>query len=241
MAGHSKFANIKHKKEKQDAKRAKLFTKFGKEISVAVKLGGPDPGTNPRLKDVITKAKVNNMPNDNIERAIKKAAGDKGGANFEAIIYEGFGPGGVAIFVETLTDNRTRTVANVRSHFNKGSGNLGQNGSVAFQFDNIGQITVLKSGEICEEDLMMLALEAGAGDFNVEDEGYEIVTDPLDFARVLEAMEAAQIPVLTAEIIMQPQLTVSLTDPLDIKNLNKILNALEDDEDVQNVYHNWEE
>ncbi|MDR2166296.1 MAG: YebC/PmpR family DNA-binding transcriptional regulator [Clostridiales bacterium] len=241
MAGHSKFANIKHKKEKQDSKRAKLFTKFGKELSVAVKMGGADPGANNRLRDVIAKAKANNMPNDNIDRAIKKAAGDKGSANFEAFTYEGFGPGGVAVMVETLSDNRTRTVSNVRAAFNRGEGNLGVTGSVNFQFDHIGQITVLKADDICEEDLMMLVLEAGATDVLTEEEGYEIITEPNSLGCVLEAMEAAAIPVLTAEVIMQPKLYTTLTDPLDIKNMNKILNTLEDDDDVQAVFHNWEE
>ncbi|MCL2854031.1 MAG: YebC/PmpR family DNA-binding transcriptional regulator [Defluviitaleaceae bacterium] len=241
MAGHSKFANIKHKKEKQDSKRAKLFTKFGKEISVAVKLGGSDISTNSRLKDVITKARANNMPNDNIDRAIKKAAGDKGSANFEAATYEGFGPSGVAVIVETLTDNKTRTVSNVRASFNKGEGNLGVSGSVAFQFDHIGQITVLAADDICEEDLMMLTIDAGATDFTAEDEGYVITTEPLGLGAVLEAMEAANIPVLTAEVIMQPHMYTKLTNPLDIKNMNKILNALEDDDDVQAVFHNWED
>ncbi|MCL2576044.1 MAG: YebC/PmpR family DNA-binding transcriptional regulator [Defluviitaleaceae bacterium] len=243
MAGHSKFANIKHKKEKADAKKAKVFTKFGKEIAVAVKSGGADPSANPRLKDVIAKAKANNMPNDNIDRAIKKAAGDKDGKTFEAISYEGFGPGGIAVFVETLTDNKTRTVSNVRAAFNKGEGNLGVSGSVSFQFDHIGQITVLKTDSpMDEEELMMLVLDAGATDFNAEeDEGYEIITDPLGMGIVLEAMETAKIPVLTAEVIMQPKLYTTLTNPDDIKKMNKILALLEEDDDVQAVFHNWEE
>ncbi|MCL2349936.1 MAG: YebC/PmpR family DNA-binding transcriptional regulator [Defluviitaleaceae bacterium] len=241
MAGHSKFANIKHKKEKQDSKRAKIFTKFGKEIAVAVKMGGPDLTANSRLRDVVAKAKANNMPNDNIDRAIKKAAGDKDGKSFEAFTYEGFGPSGVAVVVETLTDNKTRTVSNVRAAFNKGEGNMGVSGSVAFQFDHIGQITVLKADGIDEEDLMMLVLDAGAADFVAEDEGYEIITDPMGMGAVLEVMETAQIPILTAEVIMQPKMYISLTDPLDIKNMNKILNLLEDDDDVQAVFHNWQE
>jgi len=243
MAGHSKFANIKHKKEKQDAKKAKVFTRFGKEIAVAVKTGGgADPASNPRLRDLIAKARANNMPNDNIDRAIKKAAGDKDSSSFEAFTYEGFGPSGVAVMVETLTDNRTRTVSNVRAAFNKGEGNLGVTGAVSFQFDHIGQITILKQDTAMdEEDLMMLALDAGAADFFGSDEGYEIHTDPLDFGTVLEAIQEAKIPVLTAEVIMQPQMYVKLTDPLDIKNMNKILTMLDDDDDVQNVFHNWEE
>jgi len=241
MAGHSKFANIKHKKEKQDSKRAKLFTKFGKEIAVAVKIGGADTSTNSRLKDVITKARANNMPNDNIDRAVKKAAGDKGSATFEAFVYEGFGPSGVAVIVETLSDNKTRTVSNVRAAFNRGEGNLGVSGSVVFQFDHIGQITVLRDDEINEEELMMLALDAGATDFNAEEDGFEIITEPLGLSKVLEAMEEANIPALTAEVVMQPHMYTKLSDPLDIKNMNKILNTLEEDDDVQAVYHNWEE
>ena len=241
MAGHSKWANIKHKKERQDAKRAKIFTKFGKEIAVATKLGGADPSTNDRLRGIIAKAKANNMPNDNIDRAIKKAAGEKGGTSFEAFTYEGFGPSGVAVMVETLTDNKTRTVSNVRAAFNKGEGNLGVTGSVNFQFDHIGQITIEKADSINEEDLMMLVLDAGATDFIAEDEGYEIITEPNDLGLVLEALEAENITTLTAEVIMQPKMYTTLTDPADIKNMNKILNTLEDDDDVQAVFHNWEE
>ena len=241
MAGHSKFANIKHKKEKMDSKRAKIFTKFGKELAVAVSLGGPDPSSNPRLKDTIRKAKANNMPNDNIDRAIKKAAGDKGGATFENVVYEGFGPGGVAVYVEALTDNKTRTVANVRSAFNKGEGNMGVSGSVSFQFDNIGQIIVLKSDAVAEEDLMMIALDAGASDFVAEEEGYEIITDPSDFDAVLEALQQANIEVFEAEVIMKPKMYTKLTDPNHIKGMNKTLALLEEDDDVQDVYHNWEE
>ncbi|MCL2168422.1 MAG: YebC/PmpR family DNA-binding transcriptional regulator [Defluviitaleaceae bacterium] len=241
MAGHSKWANIKHKKEKQDAKRAKIFTKFGKEIAVATKLGGADPSTNDRLRGIIAKAKANNMPNDNIERAIKKAAGEKGGASFEAFTYEGFGPSGVAVMVETLTDNKTRTVSNVRAAFNKGEGNLGVTGSVNFQFDHIGQITVEKADGMSEDELMEMVLEAGATDIITEDEGFEIITEPLGLGGVLEALEGAGIPTLTAEVIMQPKMYTTLSDPADIKNMNKILNALEDDDDVQAVFHNWEE
>ena len=241
MAGHSKWANIKHKKEKQDSKRAKIFTKFGKEIAVATKLGGPDPSTNDRLRGIIAKAKANNMPNDNIDRAIKKAAGEKGGASFEAFTYEGFGPSGVAVMVETLTDNKTRTVSNVRAAFNKGEGNLGVTGSVSFQFDHIGQITIEKADNINEDELMEMVLEAGAADFVAEEEGYEIITEPNGLAEVLETLEKAGIQTLTAEVIMQPKMYTTLTDALDIKNMNKILNMLEDDDDVQAVFHNWEE
>ena len=241
MAGHSKWANIKHKKEKQDAKRAKIFTKFGKEIAVATKLGGPDPSTNDRLRGVIAKAKANNMPNDNIDRAIKKAAGDKGGAAFEELTYEGFGPNGVAVMVETMTDNKTRTVANVRAAFNKGEGNMGVSGSVALSFDHIGQITIEKADSINEEDLMMAMLDAGATDFVAEEEGYEVITEPNDLGGVLEALETLNIQPLTAEVIRQPKTMTTLTDPLHIKNMNKILALLEDDDDVQAVFHSWQE
>ena len=239
MAGHSKFANIKHKKEKQDMKRGKIFTKLGREIAVAVKFGGPDPNANSRLKDVIAKAKSENMPNDTIDRSIKKAAGELDSVNYEAITYEGYGPGGIAVVIETLTDNRTRTVANVRNAFTKGGGNLGQSGSVLFQFEEMGLIAVEKSDNVDEEELMMLVLDAGARDFAVEDEGYEITTAPADFSAVREAVEAAGINMLSAEVAMFPHLTVSLTDPDDIKKMNKTLDLLEEDDDVQNVYHNW--
>jgi len=241
MAGHSKFANIKHKKERQDAKRGKIFTKLGRELAVAVKAGGSDPLHNSRLKDVIAKAKANNMPNDTIDRSIKKAAGELDGINFESITYEGYGPNGIAVIVETLTDNRTRTVANVRNAFTKGGGNMGQAGSVAFQFDNVGQIAVEKSAAVNEEELMMLALDAGASDFTAHDEGYEIITDPADFSSVRESIEVSGFPILSAEVTMLPKLTSSLTEPEDIKKMNKILDLLEEDDDVQNVYHNWEE
>jgi len=239
LAGHSKFANIKHKKEKQDMKRGKIFTKLGREIAVAVKFGGPDPNANSRLKDVIAKAKSENMPNDTIDRSIKKAAGELDSVNYEAITYEGYGPGGIAVVIETLTDNRTRTVANVRNAFTKGGGNLGQSGSVLFQFEEMGLIAVEKSDNVDEEELMMLVLDAGARDFAVEDEGYEITTAPADFSAVREAVEAAGINMLSAEVAMFPHLTVSLTDPDDIKKMNKTLDLLEEDDDVQNVYHNW--
>jgi len=241
MAGHSKFANIKHKKEKQDAKRGKIFTKLGRELAVAVKLGGADPSANSRLKDVIAKAKAANMPNDTIDRSIKKAAGELDSVNYEAITYEGYGLAGIAVIVETLTDNRTRTVANVRNAFTKGGGNMGQSGSVVFQFRHVGQIIVEKSSEIDEDELMMTALDAGATDFLPEDEGYEIITEPAGFSAVREAIESAGVPILNAEVAMLPNLTVRLEDVDDIKKMNKILDLLEEDDDVQNVYHNWEQ
>ena len=239
MAGHSKFANIKHKKERQDVRRGKIFTKLGRELAVAVKFGGPDPAANSRLKDVIAKARGANMPNDTIERSIKKAAGELDAVNYEAITYEGYGPGGIAVVVETLTDNRTRTVANVRNAFTKGGGNLGATGSVLFQFDKVGQI-VIERAAADEETLMMLALDAGATDFLSHEEGFEVITTPEGFGAVREAIENADVPMLSAEIAMLPQVSAVLHDAEDIKKFNKTLDLLEEDDDVQNVYHNWE-
>lgn len=242
MAGHSKFANIKHKKEKNDAIKGKIFTKLGREIAVAVKEGGPDPNANSRLKDVIAKAKANNMPNETIERSIKKAAGDLGAVNYEKVVYEGYGPNGTAIIVEALTDNKNRTAGNVRNAFTKGNGSLGSPGCVSFMFDKKGQIIIDK--EECymsADDLMMLALDAGAEDFAEEEDSYEIVTSPDDFSQVREALEKAGVPMVQAEVTMIPQNWVTLTDEQDIKNMNKILDLLEEDDDVQEVYHNWDE
>ena len=242
MSGHSKFANIKHKKEKNDAAKGKIFTRLGKEILVAVKEGGPDPNNNSKLRDVIAKAKSNNMPNDNIERSIKKAAGDSNAANFTSITYEGYGPNGTAIIVETLTDNKNRTASNVRNAFTKGGGNVGTPGCVSFMFDTKGQILVAK--EECKmesDDLMMLAIDAGAEDFLDEDEdAYEILTAPDDCGAVREALESEGVVLLQAEVTMIPQTWVELTDANDIKQMNKILDLLDDDDDVQNVYHNWD-
>ena len=242
MSGHSKFANIKHKKEKNDAAKGKIFTRLGKEILVAVKEGGPDPNNNSKLRDVIAKAKSNNMPNDNIERSIKKAAGDSNAANFTSITYEGYGPNGTAIIVETLTDHKNRTASNVRNAFTKGGGNVGTPGCVSFMFDTKGQIFVAK--EDCKmesDDLMMLALDAGAEDFLDEDEyAYEILTAPEDCGAVREALEAEGIALQQAEVTMIPQTWVELTSETDIKMMNKILDLLDDDDDVQNVYHNWD-
>ena len=242
MSGHSKFANIKHKKEKNDAKKGKIFTVIGREIVVAVKEGGPDPANNSKLRDVIAKAKANNMPNDTIERGIKKAAGDANADNFEQLTYEGYGPNGVAIIVETLTDNKNRTAGNVRSAFTKGNGNIGTQGSVSFMFDQKGQIIVDK--EECDmdaDDLMMTALDAGAEDFSEEEDSFEIITAPEDFSKVREALEAAGIPMAEAQVAMIPQTYVTLTDEQDKKNLQKTLDLLEDDDDVTDVWHNWDE
>lgn len=242
MSGHSKFANIKHKKEKNDAAKGKIFTRLGKELMVAVKEGGPDPNNNSKLRDVIAKAKSNNMPNDTIDRSIKKAAGDANAANFTAITYEGYGPNGTAIIVETLTDNKNRTASNVRNAFTKGGGNVGTPGCVSFMFDTKGQILINK--EECSMDsdeLMMLALDAGADDFNDEDEdAFEILTNPDDCGTVREALEKAGLKLEQAEVTMIPQTWVELTDPADIKQMNRILDLLDDDDDVQAVYHNWD-
>ncbi len=241
MSGHSKFANIKHKKEKNDAAKGKIFTVIGREIAVAVKEGGADPANNSRLRDVIAKAKANNMPNDTIDRGIKKAAGDANSVNYEELTYEGYGPNGVAVIVTALTDNKNRTAANVRSAFTKGGGNIGTQGSVSFMFDKKGQIIIDK--EECELDadtLMMEALDAGAEDFAEEEDSYEIVTSPEDFSAVREALEAKNIPMLEAEVTMIPQTWVELTDDESIKKMNRLLDLLDADDDVQATYHNWD-
>lgn len=242
MSGHSKFANIKHKKEKNDAAKGKIFTRLGKELMVAVKEGGPDPNNNSKLRDVIAKAKSNNMPNDTIDRSIKKAAGDADAANFTAITYEGYGPNGTAIIVETLTDNKNRTASNVRNAFTKGNGNVGTPGCVSFMFDKKGQILIAKEDcKMDSDELMMLALDSGAEDFSDEDEDeYEILTDPDSCGAVREALEAAGLELVQAEVTMIPQTWVELTDENDIKQMNRILDFLDDDDDVQAVYHNWD-
>lgn len=242
MSGHSKFANIKHKKEKNDAAKGKIFTIIGRELAVAVKEGGPDPANNSRLRDVIAKAKANNMPNDTIERGIKKAVGDASSVNYELVTYEGYGPNGTAIIVDALTDNKNRTAANVRNAFTKGNGNIGTQGCVSYMFDRKGQIIVAK--EDCDMDadeLMMLALDAGAEDFVEEEDSYEILTDPDDFSAVRETLEEKQIPMAAAEVTMIPQSYVELTDEQDLYHINKLLSLLEEDDDVQEVYHNWDE
>ena len=242
MSGHSKFANIKHKKEKNDAAKGKIFTVIGREIAVAVKEGGPDPANNSKLSDEIAKAKANNMPIDTIDRGIKKAAGDAASVNYETLTYEGYGPSGVAIIVDTLTDNKNRTAANVRSAFTKGSGNVGTPGSVSYMFDKKGQIIIDK--EECEMDadeLMMIALDAGAEDFSEEEDSFEVITAPEDFSAVREALEAQKIPMLQADVTMIPQTWVELSDEEDIKKLTRILDLLDEDDDVQAVYHNWDE
>ena len=242
MSGHSKFANIKHKKEKNDAAKGKIFTIIGREIAVAVKEGGPDPNNNSRLRDVIAKAKANNMPNDTFDRGIKRAAGDAGSVNYEHVTYEGYGPSGIAIIVEALTDNKNRTASNVRNAFTKGNGSLGTTGCVSYMFEQKGQIIIDR--EECEmeaDDLMMLALDAGAEDFSEEEDSYEVLTSPDDFSAVREALEKENIPMAQAEVTMIPQNYVTLTDENDIKYLNRTLDLLDDDDDVQAVYHNWDE
>lgn len=242
MSGHSKFANIKHKKEKNDSAKGKIFTVIGREIAVAVKEGGPDPENNSKLRDCIAKAKANNMPNDTIERGIKKAAGDANAVNYEHVTYEGYGPNGIAIIVEALTDNKNRTAANVRSAFTKGNGSIGTQGCVSYSFDEKGQIIIDK--EECDmnaDDLMMMALDAGAEDFSEEEDSFEILTAPEDFSAVRETLEKEGIPMAEAEVRMIPQNYVTLTDETAIKNLQRTLDLLDEDDDVQNVFHNWDE
>ena len=242
MSGHSKFANIKHKKEKNDAAKGKVFTIIGREIAVAVKEGGPDPANNSKLRDVIAKAKANNMPNDTIDRGIKKAAGDANSVNYVTITYEGYGPSGTAIIVNALTDNKNRTASNVKNAFTKGSGNVGTPGCVSFMFDKKGQIVIDKEEyEGDADELMMQVLDAGAEDFVEEEDSFEVLTDPDDFSAVRLAMEEAGIPMVSAEVTMIPQTYVELTDPKDIANIQKTLDMLDDDDDVQDVYHNWDE
>lgn len=242
MSGHSKFANIKHKKEKNDAAKGKIFTIIGRELAVAVKEGGPDPANNSRLRDVIAKAKANNMPNDTIDRGIKKAAGDANAVNYEYVSYEGYGPSGIAIIVDALTDNKNRTAANVRNAFTKGGGSVGTQGCVSYMFDKKGQIIVAKEEYAGDADeLMMLALDAGADDFNEEEDGFEILTDPDVFGEVRQALEDASVPMADAQVTMIPQNWVELSDEEDVKKLQRTLDLLDEDDDVQQVYHNWDE
>ena len=239
MSGHSKWNNIKHKKEKNDAAKAGIFTKIGKEIAVAVRAGGGDPNSNSKLRDLIAKAKANNIPNDNIERAIKKSL-DKDGATYEEMTYEGYGPGGVAVIVEATTDNRNRTAGNIRSYFNKYHGNMGTSGCVSFMFDKKGQIIVELEDGMDEEELMMTALDAGAEDFEAEDGTCEILTDPDNFSEVYAALEVAGITIASGEVTMIPQTWAESDDPAIATSMEKMIDMLEDDDDVQNVYHNWD-
>ena len=242
MSGHSKFANIKHKKEKNDAAKGKVFTMIGREIAVAVKEGGPDPANNFKLSAVIAKAKAANMPNDTIDRGIKKAAGDLGSVNYETVTYEGYGPGGTAIIVQALTDNKNRTAANVRNCFSKGQGSMGTQGCVSYMFDEKGQIVVAKEEyETDPDEFMMKALDLGAEDFAEEEDSYVITTAPNDFQEVRDAFEKEGIPMADAEVTMIPQNYVTLSDPQDIGNIRRILDFLDEDDDVQVVYNNWDE
>ena len=241
MSGHSKWNNIKNKKEKSDAQRAKIFTKLGREIAVIVKAGGPNPDSNGKLRDAIAKARSNNMPNDNIQRCIAKAAGETGGNDYEEITYEGYGPKGVAVIVETLTNNRNRTAADMRHYFDKYGGNLGQTGCVSYMFDKKGVLIISAEDNADEEAVMMDALDSGADDFTAEDNIYEILTSPDNFSSVREELENRGYSFLTAEVQMIPQTSVELTDEEDLKNMNKLIEMLEDNDDVQDIYHNWEE
>lgn len=240
MSGHSKWATIKRKKGAIDAKRGKIFTKIGRELMVAVKEGGPDPDSNSKLRDVIAKAKANNMPNDNIQRSIKKASGEGNANEYFEMVYEGYGPAGIAVMVETLTDNKNRTAGDLRHYFDKNGGNLGQNGCVGFMFDRKGMIVIEKTDSIDEDTLMMDALEAGAEDFNVEEECFEIMTTPEDFSSVRDTLDGAGYEFAQAEINYIPQTTTVLENEDDIKKMEKLIDMLEENDDVQNVYHTWE-
>ena len=241
MSGHSKWHNIQAKKGKADAARGKIFTKLGRELLVAVKEGGPDPAGNSKLKDVISKCKAANMPNDTINNAIKKASGEGNSANYEEITYEGYGPNGVAIIVEASTDNKNRTAAEVRHAFDKSGGNLGTTGCVSYMFSKKGVIVIEKENcPLDEEELMMLALDSGAEDFEVSEEVYEITTEPADFSSVSEKLEEQGLKFLEAAVQMVPSTTVVL-DQNSSEKMEKMIERLEDLDDVMNVYHNWEE
>ncbi len=238
MSGHSKWSNIKHKKGKADAERGKIFTKIGREIAMAVKEGGSDPNTNGKLRDIIAKAKSSNMPNDNITRSIKKASGELGDVIYEEIVYEGYGPGGVAFILDAITDNRNRTAGDVRSYFSKCNGALGTNGSVAYMFDKKGVIIVEKNDELNEDDFMLIALECGAEDIVIHDEEYEVHTHANDVSKVNESLNDNGINSLSAEVEMIPQNNVDINDDDILKNIYKLIDLLEDGDDLQKVWHN---
>ncbi len=240
MSGHSKWANIKHKKGKSDAQKAKVFTKLGREIQIVVRSGGPDPESNSKLKDVIAKAKAANMPNDNIQRSIKKAAGEGSGDSLEEIIYEGYGPAGVAVIVETVTDNRNRTAAEIRHLFDKFGGNLGTSGCVSFMFDKKGMIVIEDDGDLDEETVMMDALDSGAEDFSADGDVFEITSDPAVFSSVRDNMEKKGYTFVEAEVSMIPQSYVTLTDEKQLEQIERLIDGLEDNDDVMEVWHNWE-
>ncbi|XOQ44778.1 MAG: putative transcriptional regulatory protein [Clostridium sp.] len=240
MSGHSKWNNIKRKKEKADGAKAKIFTKIGRELAVAVKQGGgPDPAANSRLRDCIAKAKAANVPNENIERIIKKAAGEGDDTKFESITYEGYGPNGIAIIVEALTDNRNRTAGDIRHYFDKFGGKLGQNGCVSYLFERKGVILIEKEG-LDEDKVMEDGLEAGASDFRADADVFEIDTEPDDFSDVLNDLEKKGYQFVSAEVEMVPSTTVTLTDPDAKLKIQRLLDTLEDNDDVQNVWHNWD-
>ena len=238
MSGHSKWANIKIKKGKTDAVRGKVFTKIGREIAIAVREGGSNPDSNSKLRDVIAKAKSNNMPNDNIQRSIKKAAGEMGDVNYEEITYEGYGAGGIAVIVEAISDSRNRTASDVRHCFAKNGGQLGVTGSVGFMFDKKGLIVIERTPAMDEDEMMMMALDAGAEDMQAMDDAFEVTTDPNDFSAVREALEAQGLSFLSAEVQMIPQNTVTPADEETLVKIQKMLDMLEDNDDVQNVWHN---
>ena len=238
MSGHSKFANIKHKKEKNDAAKGKIFTIIGREIAIAVKEGGSDPANNSKLRDVIAKAKANNMPNDTIDRGIKKAAGSADAVNYETVTYEGYGPSGTAIIVKALTDNKNRTAANVRNAFTKGQGSIGTQGCVSYMFDNVGMIVIERKPGMDEDEVMMAALDAGASDVEVLDDSFEVTTTVSDFSAVRDNLEKAGYTFLSAELTMIPQTTNEITDPETVEKIQKMLEMLDDLDDVQDVYHN---
>ncbi|AGB19178.1 YebC/PmpR family DNA-binding transcriptional regulator [Thermoanaerobacterium thermosaccharolyticum] len=236
MSGHSKWANIKHKKEKMDAQKGKIFTKLTKDIIMAAKEGG-DPETNSKLRDAIEKAKANNLPNDNIQRAIKKGTGELSGGNLEEVVYEGYGPAGSAIIVEALTDNKNRTAGDIRHIFDRSGGSLGSSGCVAWMFDKKGLITIEKSENIDEDELAMLVIDAGADDFSSDGDEYEILTDPSNFQAVKDAVKSAGYEMSSADITMIPQNTVKLSDS-DYEKFEKFIEKLEENDDVQEIYHN---
>ena len=239
MSGHSKWNNIKRKKEAADGAKAKVFTRIGREITVAVKEGGPDPASNSKLRDLISKAKANYVPNDNIDRVIKKAVGDNDKNNYETMVYEGYGPGGVAVIVECLTDNKNRTAGDVRHYFDKFGGNMGTTGCVSFMFTRKGVI-VLENDNCDEDKLMEDCFEAGAGDFNVDEDAIEVTTDPNDVYNIAEILRGMGYTVVSAEDTMVPSTYTTLTDETQIKHMNLLLEALDDNDDVQEVYHNWD-
>ena len=239
MSGHSKWNNIKRKKEAADGAKAKIFTRIGREITVCVKEGGPDPASNSKLRDLISKAKANNVPNDNIERVIKKAAGDNDKNSYETMVYEGYGPGGVAVIVECLTDNKNRTAGDVRHYFDKFGGNMGTTGCVSFMFTRKGVITLENDG--CDEDkLMEDCFEAGASDFNIENDAVEVTTEPNDVYKVADALKSMGYAVTSADAAMVPSTYTTLNDDEQIRLMGLLLDTLDDNDDVQEVYHNWD-